>query len=72
MTQTEYEMAPWTPDQTEALNDWQRRGDVHPMTCGNEHSTMDNVLIARRDGWYCPSCAYRQNWAHKFMTEPWR
>lgn len=58
--------APWTPEQVEALNTFQRSGQFHPFTCGND---SDSVLIAREDGWHCPDCAYRQNWAHAFMAE---
>lgn len=27
--------APFTPEQVEALNRWQRNGNYHPFTCGN-------------------------------------
>jgi hypothetical protein len=26
-------------------------------------------LIATKDGWICPACDYKQNWAHSFMVE---
>jgi hypothetical protein len=26
-------------------------------------------LIATENGWICPVCDYKQNWAHNFMTE---
>lgn len=27
------------------------------------------ALIATKDGWICPVCNYKQNWAHRFMSE---
>jgi len=27
-------------------------------------------LIATENGWICPVCDYKQDWAHNFMTEP--
>ncbi|WP_394436215.1 hypothetical protein [Streptomyces sp. SGAir0957] len=69
--------APWTPNQVEALNRFQREGDMHPFTCGGEHTPGSPVLIAREDGWRCPEpygepCDYRQDWAHAFMADPAR
>lgn len=73
--------APWTPEQVVALNKWQDSGKVHPFTCGGER--MDDAhrayqaqvggdfgqLVAAADGWFCPVCGYRQNWAHAFMAQ---
>jgi hypothetical protein len=79
--------SPFTPPQVEALNRWQRTPWVHPFTCGNRdapghreygeaHGQDHGTLTATRDGWRCPVCDYRQNWAHGFMLElphrpPW-
>ncbi len=57
---------PWTAKQTQGLNRWQRCSWVHPFVCGNDHPG-DRVLIAGADGWFCPTCDYRQDWAHEFM-----
>lgn len=67
--------APWTPEQVAALNEFQRRGQFHPFTCGGDHVPGSPVLVAREDGWHCSDpygegCAYRQNWAHSFMAAP--
>ncbi|MFM9616816.1 hypothetical protein ACKI14_02500 [Streptomyces turgidiscabies] len=67
--------APWTPEQVAALNEFQRRGGMHPFTCGGEHAGSSPALVARADGWHCPGsyqapCDYRQDWAHVFMTDP--
>ena len=74
--------APFTSEQVERLNAWQRDGRVHPFTCGgdrgdvahvtyaDEHGTERGELVASRDGWTCPVCGYRQNWAHAMMAEP--
>jgi hypothetical protein len=72
---------PWTPVQVSALNSWQRRGSVHPFTCGNRDAPGHEayarqlgqgdhgILIAEKTGWRCPVCGYRQYWAHDFMVE---
>lgn len=60
--------APFTPAQVEALNKWQKNGNVHPFTCGNDHEG-DRNLVATTEGWKCPSCDYTQNWAHAFMAQ---
>jgi hypothetical protein len=60
--------APWTPEQVVGLNAWQACGWVHPFTCTYSHTEpRDRVLVAEENGWRCPSCAYRQTWAHDFM-----
>jgi hypothetical protein len=74
--------APWTPDQVEALNAFQHSQKVHPFTCGNDrgdaahrayaeaHGEDMGQLVAHEDGWHCPVCDYRQDWAHEFMFQP--
>jgi hypothetical protein len=82
-------VSPFTRTQVVALNRWQRTPWVHPFTCGNRdapghrafakaHRHSDHgILTATRDGWLCPVCGYRQDWAHDFMLNvparpPWR
>jgi hypothetical protein len=60
--------APWTDEQVENLNRWQRAGHVHEFTCPNDHPAS-RVLVARKDGWYCPGCVYTQTWALDCMVE---
>ena len=73
--------APWTVEQTAALNAWQRDGRVHPFTCGSgdrmdeKHRAAQALyggdfgqLMATPNGWFCPACDYRQKWAHDFMV----
>jgi hypothetical protein len=74
--------SPFTPPQVEALNRWQRTDWVHAFTCADRntpahhayakaHGQGDHgILTATRDGWVCPVCGYRQNWAHGFMLDP--
>lgn len=67
--------APWTFEQVTALNEYQRRGDFHPFTCGNrdDHPMVagdKGVLIATTRGWICPYCDYTQDWAHEGMLNP--
>jgi len=61
--------APWTPEQVEALNRWQRCNYVHEFTCPHPHGplTHGRILIATKNGWTCPTCDYTQNWAHSWM-----
>ncbi len=59
---------PWTAEQTDALNKWQRLGYVHEFTCPNDHKG-DKTLFATRVGWQCPHCAYTQFWCHDFMCD---
>ncbi len=53
----------WTDEQVENLTRYQASGIFHPFTCPNDSST----LTAKNDGWHCPCCDYRQNWAHEHM-----
>jgi hypothetical protein len=67
-------VAPWSDDQVDNLNRYQRAGLFHPFTCGrrDDHRDDPGVLVAERDGWHCPAagCGYRQTWAHPFMAAP--
>lgn len=60
--------APWTQEQVDALNAWQKLGYVHEFTCPMDHPD-DRVLTATPAGWICPSCSYTQNWAHDHMAD---
>jgi len=59
--------APFTPEQVQALNVWQRLGYTHPYTC----VSCEGVLIAETGGWRCEAaeCTYTQNWAHTFSAD---
>ncbi len=66
--------APFTQEQVDALNEWQKNGRFHPFTCGNDrtnekHLDGEGLLVATLEGWICPFCDYKQNWAHSFMAE---
>lgn len=53
---------------------------MHPFTCPNRGDLAHNIksigardhgmLIATKEGWRCPACDYRQDWAHGFMLRP--
>lgn len=60
--------APFTPAQVDALNRYQRLGDVHEFTCPNDHNGADRTLVATAMGWFCPHCFYTQVWAHAAMA----
>lgn len=61
---------PWPQDFVDRLNAHQQAGEFHPYTCGNRkniqetHADGEGVLVATVDGWKCPYCDYRQDWAH--------
>lgn len=60
--------APFTAEQVDALNAYQRASYAHPFTCAG-HDTGDRTLFATRDGWICPHCNYRQRWASDGMLQ---
>lgn len=62
--------APWTPEQVDALNAFQRLGYVHPYTCSGHEGDGNRDLIATRAGWICCHCDYKQGWAHVGMLNP--
>lgn len=55
--------APFTPEQMDALNAYQSRGDFHPYTCGS--ATCRTALVATEGAWRCPECSYVQGWAYE-------
>ena len=61
---------PWTAEQIRVLNLYQKSGLMHPYTCGfnrtdEKHLDGEGVLIATENGWICPYCNYKQDWAKK-------
>jgi hypothetical protein len=74
--------APFSADTIAKLNAWQQSGMFHPFTCGGdrsdaahqayakEHGGDLGQLVATPNGWICPVCGYKQNWAHSFMAPP--
>ena len=69
-------LKPWTQEQVAALNRYQQGRWMHPFTCGSgnrtdaAHLDGEGILVATLDGWICPYCDYRQDWAHEFMLWP--
>jgi hypothetical protein len=64
--------APFSLDQIEALNAFQKLGYFHPFTCGNRNDHVSNsTLVASEKGWSCPhrECGYTQDWAFEFMAD---
>ena len=60
--------APFTDDQVESLNAYQKAGVMHPFTHGDGPDKVD--LIATRDGWIAaPGGPGVQTWAHAFMAD---
>lgn len=65
--------APWTIQQVDTLNRFQREAGMHPFTCGHEHPAHPNAILeATTNGWRCYvlDCEYTQDWAHAFMADP--
>src|SRR5260221_67572 len=66
---------PWKQKQIDALNAYQMSGMFHPFTCGSgnrtdeKHLDGQGILEATADGWICPFCDYKQDWAHEFMAQ---
>lgn len=58
--------APWTDQQVESLNEFQVSGVMHPFTC--HRHPAERLLMARPEGWECPSCDYTQTWAYLYMA----
>jgi hypothetical protein len=58
---------PWTKEQVDSFNKQQNDGEHHPYTCKNGrnkyHLDGEGVLVATTEGWVCPYCDYKQNWA---------
>ncbi len=60
----------WTQEYIDALNAHQRNEQFHPYTCGSgrrtdkDHLDGEGVLVATPEGWKCPYCDYKQDWAH--------
>lgn len=65
--------APWTDEEVESLNGYQKSGVMHPFT-GEERPGGRPVLVATRGGWIEePGGPVVQTWAHKFMADgSWR
>lgn len=66
--------APFTEDQVESLNSYQKSGQFHPFTCCSHEGCVRSeheggLLKAREEGWICPCGKWTQKWAWKFMAE---
>lgn len=64
MPELELISAPFTEEQVQQLNYYQKYGKLHPFTC----PTRSTTLVADVTGWTCPCCDYTQDWAHDFMA----
>lgn len=73
--------APFTPEQVDALNQFQVGASLalmgHPFTCANRsdgnHGSEGGdkgLLIATESGWVCPHCGYTQESAWSAMAKP--
>lgn len=72
MAEAEQWYAPFTDDQVESLNGYQKSGVFHPFTGRNDLAPdgQDDVLVATTDGWISElDETYRQNWAWSWMAD---
>lgn len=65
--------APFTDEQVQKLNEFQKSRKMHPYTCMGEfcdRSKTENegILIATNQGWICPCGQYTQNDAPNFYA----
>lgn len=60
--------APFTQEQVDRLNEYQKLGFMPEFTCDNEHGGQ-RILVATNSGWICTECDYKQNWSHKSMLD---
>lgn len=63
---------PWDPETVDNLNEFQKRGAMHPFTCPRREEIDhddEGLLTAFPEGWLCWQCGYRQYWAHAFMAD---
>lgn len=57
--------APFTSEQVESINAFQKCDSVHPFTCGHGHT-----LVASKEHLTCPECPdYKQYWVWSIMAE---
>jgi hypothetical protein len=61
--------APWTANQVDNINRFQRFGLFHPFTCPGHDGGGDRTLVATRDALLCCHCSYKQSWVHEHMAE---
>ncbi|EIU51607.1 MULTISPECIES: hypothetical protein [Mycobacteriaceae] len=59
---SEWHLPPWTDDEVANINDFQRSGAMHPLTCGcgpqDDGDFFDwpnRVRVAHSDGLHCPN-----------------
>jgi hypothetical protein len=61
---------PWTAEQVESLNGYQKRGAFHPFTGERGPNGEETVLIATPSGWIeREGGEVVQTWAHAFMAD---
>jgi len=65
---------PWTSEQVKALNLYQKSSLMHPYTCGGNrkdknHLVGEGVLAASENGWFCPYCDYKPDWASTVLIK---
>ena len=57
--------APWTEDQVNSANEFQKAGIFHPYTCGK----CRDDLVATPEGWKCSCGQWHQDWAEPMMLD---
>jgi hypothetical protein len=64
-------VTPWTQEEVDKLNAYQKSNLFHPYTCPVNHKGGEEsrTLVATTKGWRCPTCKYTQMWAHTMTIE---
>lgn len=66
LSSTKY--APFTVEEIWSINQYQRCGQMHPLTCKCGH-----LLMAIPEGLYCPKCKTTQTWIYRWIANGnWR
>lgn len=73
--------APWTDEEVKRLNQFQASPETFALKCdcyrddeahqtyAEQHGGVPGQLIAVQEGWHCPVCSYKQDWAHPIMLK---
>ena len=67
MQEVKKAFAPFDSDQVKAINNYQKYGSFHPLTCGN--NSHHRLLVATPEYLKCPDCDYVQRWVPIWIAQ---
>ncbi|WP_125939773.1 hypothetical protein [Mycolicibacterium grossiae] len=50
-SEPEWHLPPWTDDEVANINDYQRSGEMHPLTCGCDPAISASNTEPHQDDW---------------------